>query len=54
MLFLDSGSFGYAAYTQKDPKPFFEKAGPASKGFAKTCQFGHTFEEVSNSISSVH
>lgn len=35
---------GYAAFTELDPKPFFERAGPISSDFAKTCQFGHTFE----------
>ena len=35
---------GNAAYTETDPKPFFDRAGSVSKDFAKSCQFGHTFE----------
>jgi len=35
---------GYAAYTQTDPRPFFDKAGAASTAFAKHCLFGHTFQ----------
>ncbi len=34
---------GYAAYTQSNPKPFFDKAGGISGEFAKHCHFGHTF-----------
>jgi hypothetical protein len=34
---------GYAAYTQSNPQPFFDKAGAASASFAKHCRFGHTF-----------
>jgi hypothetical protein len=35
---------GYAAYTETEPKPFFDKAGGVSKDFTGTCRFGHTFE----------
>ena len=34
---------GYSAYTEVDPKPFFEKAGSASAEFVRHCRFGHTF-----------
>lgn len=35
---------GYAAYTQSNPQPFFDKAGAVSASFTKHCRFGHTFE----------
>jgi hypothetical protein len=35
---------GYAAYTQVDPRPFFDRAGAISAEFASRCKFGHTFE----------
>lgn len=35
---------GYAAYTQSNPQPFFDKAGAISADFAKHCLFGHTFQ----------
>jgi hypothetical protein len=35
---------GYAAYTQSNPQPFFDKAGAISAEFAKHCLFGHTFQ----------
>jgi hypothetical protein len=34
---------GYAAYTQSDPQPFFDKAGGEAAAFTKHCRFGHTF-----------
>ena len=34
---------GYAAYTEFDPQPFFDKAGSAGSQFTKHCRFGHTF-----------
>lgn len=34
---------GYAAYTESDPQPFFDKAGSVSAQFTKHCRFGHTF-----------
>jgi hypothetical protein len=35
---------GYAAYTETDPKPHFEKAGSISNEFSQACRFGQTFE----------
>jgi hypothetical protein len=35
---------GYAAYTQINPQPFFDKAGAISAEFANHCLFGHTFQ----------
>jgi len=35
---------GYAAYTQSNPRPFFDKAGAISGTFADHCLFGHTFK----------
>jgi hypothetical protein len=35
---------GYAAYTQTDPRPFFDRAGAISAQFIEQCRFGHTFE----------
>jgi len=35
---------GYAAYTQSEPKPFFDKAGGVSSAFTNQCRFGHTFQ----------
>jgi hypothetical protein len=34
---------GYAAYTEFNPQPFFDKAGNVSSDFTKHCRFGHTF-----------
>jgi hypothetical protein len=34
---------GYAAYTEFEPQPFFEKTGSVSAQFTKHCRFGHTF-----------
>jgi hypothetical protein len=35
---------GYAAYTQSEPRPFFDKAGGVSTAFSNLCRFGHTFQ----------
>jgi hypothetical protein len=35
---------GDAAYTERDPRPHFEKAGATAKEFTAKCRFGHTFE----------
>ena len=35
---------GYAAYTQSNPRPFFDKAGSISGVFTDHCLFGHTFK----------
>jgi hypothetical protein len=32
-----------SAYTEQDPRPYFEKTGSAGSGFASHCRFGHTF-----------
>ncbi len=34
---------GYAAYTQSEPQPFFDRAGGISSSFTAQCRFGHTF-----------
>lgn len=34
---------GYAAYTEFNPQPFFDRAGSVSAEFTKLCRFGHTF-----------
>ncbi len=34
---------GYAAYTEFNPQPCFDKAGSVSAEFTKHCRFGHTF-----------
>lgn len=34
---------GYAAYTEYEPRPFFDKAGGISRKFVHQCRFGHTF-----------
>ena len=34
---------GYAAYTESNPRPFFDKAGADAAAFTRHCRFGHTF-----------
>lgn len=35
---------GYAAYSQQEPKRFFQRAGIAASDFTSHCNFGHTFD----------